>query len=85
MKNGEVQNLDVSMAARQLASVNQRGRVCYGYDSILNIVRYIPLGWIFLPFFLLLKIGGFGGYLYRELAIRRRIIPIGCNDSCTLE
>ena len=36
---------------KQIASINEKNRIFYGYDSIWQIVIRLPLIWLFIPFF----------------------------------
>lgn len=72
-------DLNIELATKQMASYNNKWN--YGYISIYLIIERIPFFWIFLPFFWILKITGLGQYLYRELAINRKIIPLHCDEN----
>lgn len=65
---------------KQIASINEKNRIFYGYDSIWQIVIRLPLIWLFIPFFYFLKISGLGNWLYNELSVKRQIIPLHCKD-----
>ena len=76
-------DLNIELATKQMVSYNNKWN--YGYISIYLIIERIPFFWIFLPFFWILKITGLGQYLYRELAINRKIIPLHCDEnSCKI-
>ena len=64
----------------QLASINRSSRVFYGYDSIWQILVRLPLLWVFVPAFYILKVSRLGHWAYKELAIKRQIIPLHCNE-----
>lgn len=70
--------IDIELAKQQMASYTNKWN--YGYISIYLIFLRIPLFWISIPFFWLLKITKFGQYLYKELALKRKIIPIHCDE-----
>lgn len=71
-------------AAKQMASYD--GKWSYGYKTLFKIFLRIPLFWIFLPLFWLLKISNLGQCLYIQLAVNRQIIPIHCTEeSCELK
>lgn len=72
--------LDYTLSLQALASISSNGKVSYGYTSIYHIIRLLPPLWIFLPFGYLLNVTGLGQWLYRELAIRRKIIPLHCEQ-----
>lgn len=74
-----VEGLDLVLAEEQLASVSV-GKWKYGYDSLYRIFLRIPLFWLFIPFFWLLKITRLGQFLYMQLAVNRQIIPLHCKD-----
>ena len=62
----------------QLASINRHSRVFYGYDSIWQILVRLPLLWALVPVFYILKVSRLGHLVYKELAIKRQIIPLHC-------
>jgi len=63
-----------------LASVDVQSRIFYGYDSVWKIVLCLPLLWLFVPLFFLLKISRLGHWAYNELAVKRQIIPLHCKE-----
>jgi predicted DCC family thiol-disulfide oxidoreductase YuxK len=76
-------NLNIELAKNQMASNN--GKWNYGFKSLYLIFIRIPLLWLFIPLFWLLKITNIGQYLYIELALKRKIIPLHCNsESCEI-
>lgn len=64
----------------QLASINRYSCIFYGYDSIWQILVRLPLLWVFVPVFYILKVSRLGHWAYKELAIKRQIIPLHCKD-----
>ncbi len=64
----------------QLASINRHSRVFYGYDTIWQILVRLPLLWVFFPVFYILKVSRLGHWAYKELAIKRQIIPLHCKE-----
>tara|TARA_B100001057_G_C22860099_1_gene954149 strand:- start:763 stop:1083 length:321 start_codon:yes stop_codon:yes gene_type:complete len=64
----------------QLASINRYSRVFYGYDSIWQILIRLPLLWVFIPVFYILKVSRLGHWIYKELAIKRQIFPLHCKE-----
>lgn len=77
--------LNVKLATEQIASV-KNGIWKYGFDSLLRIFLKIPLFWIFIPLIFLLKITGLGQFLYYQLAVSRKIIPLHCHlKDCSAE
>ena len=74
--------INIALAKQQMASYTNKWN--YGYISLYLIFLRIPLFWISIPFFWLLKVTKFGQYLYKELALKRKIIPLHC-DSETCE
>jgi len=76
-------DVDLNLALKQMASYN--GKWNYGYISIYCIFSRLPLFWILFPIFFLLKISGIGQFIYKELAVKRKIIPIHCDEnSCKI-
>ena len=79
----QFKNLNLELATIQMASYNNNWN--FGFISIFRILVRLPLFWIFTPFLFLLKISGFGQFIYKEFAIKRKIIPLHCNeDKCKL-
>lgn len=62
----------------------KNGRWEYGFESIYRILKELPLFWFFIPLFYLLKITKIGDFLYDEFAIKRKIIPIHCDENCKI-
>lgn len=56
----------------------------YGYTTIFEISKRLPLFWVFIPLLWVLKILGVGQFLYIQLSVRRKIISIQCSDECKL-
>ena len=68
-----------------MASLDSKGNVVYGYETLYKISKILPVLWVLLPISYLLKVSRLGDYLYKELAIRRKIIPMHCDEnSCDL-
>jgi len=75
--------LDRNLALKQMASYN--GKWHYGFTSIFLILSRLPLLWMFFPLLYLLEITKSGQFLYMELALKRKIIPIHCDEnSCEI-
>lgn len=73
------------LAIKSMAAIDAYGNPIYGFLSIYELCKTLYLLWLVLPFFYALKITGLGPLLYRELAIRRKIIPLHCDESrCNL-
>lgn len=76
-------DLDLNMAYQQMAGYNRKWH--YGFSTIYLILIRLPLFWPFIPFFFLIKISTIGQIFYKELAIKRKILPIHCTtESCTI-
>lgn len=56
----------------------------YGFDSIYEINKRLVVLWILLPFSFILKITKIGNFLYNELSVKRKIIPLYCDTECNL-
>ena len=63
-----------------MASVNRHSMVFYGFDSIWQILLRLPLLWWLVPFFFVLKVSRIGHWCYKELAVKRQIIPLHCKE-----
>lgn len=75
--------INIELAKQQMASYTNKWN--YGYISLYLIFLRIPLFWISVPFFWLLKVTNFGQYLYKELALKRKIIPLHCDsETCKI-
>lgn len=75
--------LDRDKAENQMASFKDKWY--YGYNSLYLISLRLPLFCFFVPFLFFLKITSLGNILYKEIALKRTIIPIHCNkEKCQL-
>ena len=80
----QFKNLNLELATQQMASYTNIWN--YGFVSIFLILSRLPLFWIFFPFLFIFRITGFGQFIYRELALKRKIIPLHCDDnSCMIK
>lgn len=76
-------NIDLEKAVKALASIDQKGNVYYGFDTIHQLCFTLPFLLVVTPITYFLKISRIGHFLYNELAVRRTIIPLHCNeDNC---
>lgn len=76
---GISEGIDIELAKREIASYD--GRWKYGFNTIYRIVLRIPILWFFVPLFWLLKFSNLGEFIYLQLAVRRKIIPLHCSDN----
>lgn len=75
-------NIDFELAKQEMAS-NKNEVWFYGFNTIYLILKRLPLFWFFIPLLYFLKITNIGQFLYKQLAINRKIIPIHCDkNSC---
>ena len=79
----DIENFDNNLALKKMASY-KNGKWMYGFESIYRILKEIPLFWFFIPLFYFLKITRIGDFLYDEFAIKRKIIPIHCDENCKI-
>lgn len=79
----DIENFDNNLALKKMASY-KNGIWIYGFESIYRILKEIPLFWFFIPLFYFLKITRIGDFLYDEFAIKRKIIPIHCDENCKI-
>ena len=79
----DVGNFNNDLALKKMASY-KNGIWMYGFESIYRILKEIPLFWFFIPLFYFLKITRIGDFLYDEFAIKRKIIPIHCDENCKI-
>lgn len=79
----EKDGFDKNLALKQMASYTIQWN--YGFESIFQIFIRIPLLWILFPLLYVLKVSGLGQWIYMEFAVRRKIIPLHCDEnSCNL-
>lgn len=71
-------SMDMQLAKHQMASFCTKWE--YGYNSLYFIFLRLALFWLFIPFLYALKLTKLGQFLYKELALKRKIIPIHCDD-----
>ena len=75
--------IEIEIAKKQMASYTNKWR--YGFISIYYILIRVPLFWAFIPLLYFLKITKIGQYLYIQLSLKRKIIPIHCDaDTCNI-
>lgn len=74
--------INLELAKQQMASFHKVWN--YGYVSLYYIFIRLPVFWIIIPILFILKISGLGQILYIQLALKRKIIPIHCDEkSCS--
>jgi predicted DCC family thiol-disulfide oxidoreductase YuxK len=76
----EFKNIDIKMSKGKMASCIDN-KWYYGYNSIFFIFSRLPIFWIIMPLLYILKITKFGKLFYNELAIKRKIIPLNCEEN----
>lgn len=77
--------IDIQKGLKEMPSFSS-GTWHYGYGTLYLIFKRCPVFWIAWPLFGLLKITKLGYFLYRQLALRRKIIPIHCDANvCRLQ
>jgi predicted DCC family thiol-disulfide oxidoreductase YuxK len=74
------QRIDAKKALTQMASMDARGNVFYGFQSIVLIMKNLPVFQVVSPIFSLPLVSTLGSILYNELAVRRKIIPLHCEE-----
>ncbi|OUS00804.1 hypothetical protein A9Q86_08600 [Flavobacteriales bacterium 33_180_T64] len=84
-ENNSVVGINLEEAEKKMASTLDDELWNYGYKTIYEIFKRIPLFWIFIPVLFLLEISKIGEFLYNELALKRKIIPIHCDDHCEIK
>ena len=76
-------DLNKELALQQMGSYTTQWN--YGYESIFQIFIRIPLLWLLFPLLYILKISSLGQWIYMEFAVRRKIIPLHCDENtCNL-
>ena len=79
-----IEGFDKNMALKKMASLKKENWR-YGFESIWRISKEIPFFWILTPVLFILRLTKIGELLYNELAIKRKIIPIHCNENCKID
>ena len=79
----EFPNFDKEKATEQKASFDGE-KWLYGFDTLYKVALRLPILWILVPFFFILKMIGIGNWLYLQLAVRRKIIPLHCDEDCRI-
>ncbi|MEM5566939.1 DCC1-like thiol-disulfide oxidoreductase family protein [Psychroserpens sp. AS72] len=82
--NNHSEGINLKEAEKKMASTVDDKSWNYGYKSIYEIFKRIPLFWLFVPVLFLLKITRLGEFLYNELALKRKIIPMHCDEHCEI-
>lgn len=76
-------SINLELAKQQMASFSNKWH--YGYNSLYYIFTRLPIFWPFIPLLFFLKITKIGQLIYRELALKRKIIPLHCDEnSCKI-
>lgn len=75
----QFKEINIELATQQMASFN--GKWNYGFQSIYLILTRLPIFWPFMPLLFFLKITKIGQLIYRELALKRKIIPLHCDEN----
>lgn len=83
--NNNFRGINLEEAEKKMASTKDNKLWNYGYNSIYEIFKRVPLFWVFIPVLFLLKISKTGEFLYNELALKRKIIPMYCDDHCEIK
>jgi len=76
-------DLDKEAALKRMASRNETS-VVYGFETTFRIVKTLPLLWILVPAFYVLRWTGLGVKAYDEVALNRRILPASCDETCAI-
>lgn len=76
-------NLDEAKALQRMASL-YNNEIVYGFASVFRIVKALPLLWIFVPVFFILQWTNIGEKAYDEIALKRKLLPASCDESCAL-
>ena len=76
--------LDIPYALKKMASTKDSIIFDYGFKSIFNIFKHLPILYPLLPIMFVLKYSYIGNLAYNELAVKRKIIPITCDDKCEI-
>ncbi|MGH0951314.1 DCC1-like thiol-disulfide oxidoreductase family protein [Bacillus mycoides] len=76
-------NIPVEKLEIEMYSQNKRNKQFNkGIKAIFQICLRIPALWIFVPFLFVAIIIGLGDYIYKYIASRRKIVPIGhCTEN----
>lgn len=69
--------LDSEKAVKEMA-VFYKNKWTYGFDNFVVIFRKLPLLWILLPLFYILKWTNIGNFIYKKAALKRKIRPEYC-------
>lgn len=76
--------IDSRRALEEMPSMNLENKVVYGFDSILRVSRYTVLLWPVFPFMWMLKVSGLGDWIYRKIAIDRKLV-FSCDEECLIQ
>ncbi|MDO4229874.1 MAG: DCC1-like thiol-disulfide oxidoreductase family protein, partial [Capnocytophaga sp.] len=86
IRSSKVPNIEFrNKGLLSMASIDDKGKSSFGFDSIFKIAVRIPILWLTIPILLIFKLTKIGNYVYNELAIKRAIIPIHCDDNCEIK
>jgi predicted DCC family thiol-disulfide oxidoreductase YuxK len=76
-------DLDLVKSIERMATFYQN-KYRFGFNSIFLIVRRLPLLWIFIPLFIILKLSKLGDIFYNYIASSRGILPYSCDEHCNI-
>lgn len=82
----DIRNSDIidEKKIKLMYSKSDKNESFYGFESIYEINKRLVIMWMLLPFTFFLKITKIGSYLYNELSVKRKIIPLNCDNDCNL-
>jgi predicted DCC family thiol-disulfide oxidoreductase YuxK len=79
------EGINLKEAEKKMASTVDESVWNYGYKSLYEVFKRIPFFWLFVPVLYVLKLTTLGDFLYDELALKRKIIPMHCDEHCEIK
>lgn len=65
--------------------IAHKNKIYIGFNAIIQIIKQLPLLWIFLIVMYPLKWLGLGQFIYKKIAQNRKLVPVSQCDSVTCE
>ncbi|WP_218923654.1 DCC1-like thiol-disulfide oxidoreductase family protein [Bacillus toyonensis] len=84
-KKENITNINIPIEKLEIEMYSQHKRnkqFNKGIKSIFQICLRIPILWVFVPFLFISIITGLGDYIYKYIAKKRKIVPVGhCTEN----
>ncbi len=76
------ETINFKLAVNRMASFHKKWN--YGFRTIYLILIRLPLFYPIVPLLIFLNLSGLGSFIYNQLAVTRKIIPLHCDSNCEI-